>query len=146
MKLQAGQSRLKAFRRHLRDGERDSLMLAYYRPHHARLEAAVSAAIDRHARCLVIDRQSFPSFALPYEFADPAVARPDICIGTDVVHNSGELAIAFVAAFEREGSGVDLSARHASPPQASLSCCHAFIARIVRAECSPACVFWRAIW
>jgi N-formylglutamate amidohydrolase len=40
---------------------------------------------------------------------DPAVARPDICIGTDAFHTSGELAIAFVAAFQREGWSVDLN-------------------------------------
>ena len=107
-------SSLKPLRRALLDGERDALMLAYYRPHHARLEAAVSAAgvsaaIDLHGRCLVIDCHSFPSLALPYEFADPAVARPDICIGTDAFHTSDELAIAFVAAFQREGWSVDLN-------------------------------------
>lgn len=102
-------SSLKPLRRALLDGERDALMLAYYRPHHARLEAAVSAAIDLHGRCLVIDCHSFPSLALPYEFADPAVARPDICIGTDAFHTSGELAVAFVAAFQREGWSVDLN-------------------------------------
>ena len=102
-------SSLKPLRRALLDGERDGLMLAYYGPHHARLEAAVSAAIDLHGRCLVIDCHSFPSLALPYEFADPAVSRPDICIGTDAFHTSGELAIAFVAAFQREGWSVGLN-------------------------------------
>lgn len=95
-------SSLKPLRRPLPDGEREALMLAYYRPHHVRLEAAVSAAIDLHGRCLVIDCHSFPSVALPYELADPAVARPDICIGTDAFHTSDELASAFVAAFKRE--------------------------------------------
>jgi len=102
-------SSLKPLRRALLDGERDALMLAYYRPHHDRLEAAVSAAIDLHGRCLVIDCHSFPNLALPYEFADPAVARPDICIGTDVFHTSDELATSFVAAFQREGWSVCLN-------------------------------------
>jgi N-formylglutamate amidohydrolase len=102
-------SSLKPLRRPLLDGERDALILAYYRPHHERLEAAVSAAIDLHGRCLVIDCHSFPSQAQPYEFADPAVARPDICIGADAFHTSGELADAFVEAFQREGWSVDLN-------------------------------------
>ena len=102
-------SSLKPLRRSLSDGEREALMLVYYRPHHDRLEAAVSAAIDLHRRCLVIDCHSFPSLALPYEFADPAVARPDICIGTDAFHTSDKLAIAFVAAFQREGWSVSLN-------------------------------------
>ena len=53
-------SSLKPLRRPLLDGERDALMLAYYRPHHARLETAVSATIvsisahhGRHFRLIV---------------------------------------------------------------------------------------------
>lgn len=102
-------SSLKPLRRPLLAGERDALMLAYYRPHHARLEAAVSAAVDLHGRCLVIDCHSFPSQAPLYEFADPAVARPDICIGTDAFHTSSELQVAFLAAFQREGWSVNLN-------------------------------------
>ena len=102
-------SSLNPLRRPLSDAERDALMLAYYRPHHARLEAVVSAAIDLHGRCLVIDCHSFPSQALPYEVADPAVARPDICIGTDAFHTSSELEIAFVTSFQREGWSVNLN-------------------------------------
>lgn len=84
-------------------------MLKYYGPHHARLETAASAAIDLYGRCLVIDCHNFPSLALPYEFADPAVARPDICIGTDAFHTTDDLAMTFVSAFEREGWSVDLN-------------------------------------
>jgi N-formylglutamate amidohydrolase len=102
-------SGLKPLRQQLSDSERNALMLAYYHPHHARLEAAVSAAIDLHGRCLVIDCHSFPSLALPYELADPAVVRPDICIGTDAFHTSGELATAFVTAFQCEGWRVNLN-------------------------------------
>lgn len=95
-------SQLMPLRRRLRDSEREALMDAYYRPHHQRLEEAVSAAIDRHGRCLVIDCHSFPSVALPYEMAAPAKVRPDICIGTDDFHTSRELADAFVSAFQSE--------------------------------------------
>ena len=79
-------SGLTPLRRTLHAGERDALMQAYYRPHHARLEAAVSAALDVHGHCLVIDCHSFPSVALPYEDADVAAVRPDICIGSDDFH------------------------------------------------------------
>ena len=102
-------SSLKPLRRPVQAGERDDLMLAYYRPHHARLEAAVSAAVDAYGRCLVIDCHSFPSVALPYELADSAIARPEICIGTDAFHTSAELASAFVSAFKREGWNVSLN-------------------------------------
>lgn len=102
-------SSLKPLRRPLSDSDRDALVMAYYHPHHARLEAAVSAAIDLHGRCLVIDCHSFPSLALPYELVDPAITRPDICIGTDAFHTSGELAAAFVTAFQREGWSKNLN-------------------------------------
>ena len=102
-------SGLMPLRRQLQPSEREALVQAYYRPHHARLEAAVSAAIEAHGRCLVIDCHSFPSTALPYELADAATARPDICIGTDDFHTRGELANGFVAAFQREGWSVSLN-------------------------------------
>ena len=102
-------SGLKPLRRPLQAGERDDLMRAYFRPHHARLEAAVSAAVDVYGRCLLIDCHSFPSVALPYELTDPTTARPDICIGTDAFHTSAELAGAFVSAFKGEGWSVSLN-------------------------------------
>lgn len=102
-------SSLKPMRRPLHAAEREALLQAYYRPHHARLEAAVSAAIELHDRCLVIDCHSFPSVALPYELANPADARPDICIGSDDFHTTAESASAFVAAFQREGWSVSLN-------------------------------------
>jgi N-formylglutamate amidohydrolase len=96
-------SQLTPLRRYMRDGEREALMDAYYYPHHQRLEDAVSAALDRHGRCLVLDCHSFPSVALPYELAAPSKIRPDICIGTDDFHTSPELTAAFVSAFQAEG-------------------------------------------
>jgi N-formylglutamate amidohydrolase len=102
-------SHLKPLRRPLSTSERGSLIQAYYRPHHARLEAAVSEVMEQQGRCLVIDCHSFPATALPYELADSAVARPDICIGTDAFHTSPELASAFVTAFQREGWSVSLN-------------------------------------
>ena len=96
-------SQLTPLRRSLNAGEREALIQAYYRPHHARLEAAVATAIEQYGRCLVIDCHSFPSVALPYETADSSNARPDICIGTDDFHTSDELASAFTAAFQHAG-------------------------------------------
>jgi N-formylglutamate amidohydrolase len=68
--------------------ERQALLARYYRPHHAALEAATSAALAAHGRCLIIDCHSFPSQPLPYELKTGAdrwrvVHRPAICIGTD---------------------------------------------------------------
>jgi len=102
-------SQLTPLRRRLGAGEREALIQAYYRRHHAMLEAAVVTALERHGRCLVIDCHSFPSVALPYEMADSSNARPDICIGTDDFHTSDELAGAFAAAFRRAGWRVSLN-------------------------------------
>ena len=96
-------------RRELSASERDVLIQRYYRAHHDRLEAAVAAALDAFNRCLVIDCHSFPATALPYERADPAAVRPDICIGTDEFHTSVVLGSAFVRAFQREGWRVSLN-------------------------------------
>jgi N-formylglutamate deformylase len=96
-------SHLVPLRRRLSPNERDMLMRTWYHPHHERLEAAVADTLDRHGRCLVIDGHSFPGTALPYENADPAIARPDICIGTDPFHSPKALEQAFVDAFRRSG-------------------------------------------
>lgn len=102
-------SQLTPLRRQLTETERESLMQRYYLPHHARLEKAVTAAVEQFGRCLIIDCHSFPGVALPYEMADPAKARPDICIGTDDTHTGEALASAFVSAFRSEGWSVSLN-------------------------------------
>lgn len=96
-------------RRALTASEREELMQTYYYPHHARLEQAVTDALEQHGRCLVIDCHSFPDQALPYEMAEQNAQRPDICIGTDDFHTSAALAAAFVREFEREGWSVKLN-------------------------------------
>jgi N-formylglutamate amidohydrolase len=68
--------------------EREALLARYYRPHHAALEAATTAALAVHGRCLIVDCRSFSSTPLPYEFKTSSdrwsvVHRPAVCIGTD---------------------------------------------------------------
>lgn len=96
-------SHLAPLRRQLSKVERDALMFDWYQSHHNRLEAAVTAVVERYGRCLIIDGHSFPGTALPYENADPAIVRPDICIGSDPYHTSKTLEQAFVEAFGRDG-------------------------------------------
>lgn len=72
-------------RRALSAEERGQLIERWYRPHHAALPAAVSTALTTRGVCLVIDAHSFPSVVLPYE-EDQRSDRPDICIGTALVH------------------------------------------------------------
>lgn len=96
-------SQLTRLRTQVTPSEREALMRLWYQPHHARLEAAVSRAVELHGRCLVIDGHSFPDKALPYEFADPDRERPDICIGSDSFHTPRALEQAFAEAFARDG-------------------------------------------
>lgn len=65
--------------------QRQELIDQYYRPHHARLSAAVSEELQNCGRALIVDCHSFPSKPLPYE-PDQSPHRPDICIGTDDFH------------------------------------------------------------
>ena len=86
-------------------GERSALLERFYRPHHARLTAAVDDALGRSDRCVVIDGHSFPSVPLPYEL-DQSPDRPDICIGTDDFHTPPALGAAAVAAVRAAGWSV----------------------------------------
>ena len=57
----------KPLRRELTVEERRTLLDAYYRRHHTRLERAASDALRVHGRCLIVDAHSFPQRPLPYE-------------------------------------------------------------------------------
>lgn len=96
-------------RRSLSKAERGELMQAYYHPHHAQLEQVVERTVKQYGRCLVLDCHSFPDHALPYEMADEASVRPDICIGTDEFHTDEVLSSAFFTAFEDQGWSVNLN-------------------------------------
>ena len=102
-------SHLAPLRRTLSAAEREGLLEAYYRPHHARLAAAVDLALEMHGRCLVLDCHSFPRLALPYEMAPAGQPRPDICIGTDARHTPAALARALTDAFLAAGFTVALN-------------------------------------
>jgi N-formylglutamate amidohydrolase len=80
--------------------EREALVNRFYRPHHARLEQAVSAVLDKFNWCLLLDCHSFPGTPMPYEQCD---ARPDICIGTDRFHTPNHLAEQLVRSFRAHG-------------------------------------------
>jgi N-formylglutamate amidohydrolase len=88
--------------------ERQALIDRYYRPHHARLEAAVTSALANGGRCLVVDCHSFPSLPLPYEL-DQNTDRPDICLGADEFHTPETLIDAARAVFLSEGFTVEVN-------------------------------------
>lgn len=64
---------------------RELLVEHVYRPHHAAVDAAVAAALERHGWCTVVDVHSYPTQPLPYELHGDG-ARPPLCIGTDTTH------------------------------------------------------------
>ena len=82
--------------------ERETLLDAYYRPHHQALNDATAAALHDHGRCLIIDCHSFPIVPLAFEL-DRSLDRPDICIGTDPFHTPFTLAEFLVTEFEHAG-------------------------------------------
>jgi N-formylglutamate amidohydrolase len=88
--------------------DREALLAAYYRPHHAALTDAVAGAVRQHSRCLVIDCHSFPLNPLPYEL-DRRLDRPDICIGTDPFHTPAELADHVIKGFRLHGYRVAIN-------------------------------------
>ena len=59
-------------------------------------------ALEEHDRCLIIDGQSFPSKALPYEINSEA-ARPDFCLGTDDFHTAEKLVGGVESELQRLG-------------------------------------------
>jgi N-formylglutamate amidohydrolase len=81
--------------------ERRRLLETYYKPHHARLAAAVRAARELFGFCMIIDGHSFSSKALPYEGA--GAERPQLCIGTDDFHTPPALADWIVERFFLQG-------------------------------------------
>jgi N-formylglutamate amidohydrolase len=88
----------------LSDGERADLLRQYYHPHHERLEKAVGRELARTGRALIIDCHSYPAKALPFE--DPAMRRPEICVGTDDYHTPPWLGEKCMRLFEQRGYDV----------------------------------------
>ena len=98
----------RSLRRPITEGERQALIDAWYRPHHARLAEATQRMLDRHGRALVIDAHSFSPIPLPHE-SDQGTDRPDICIGTDEFHTPVALGMGFEAAFTAGGFSVRMN-------------------------------------
>jgi len=64
--------------------ERSEIMSRFYEPYAEAVERQVTLLLERFGRCLIVDAHSYPSLPLPYE--DPALRRPDICLGYDDYH------------------------------------------------------------
>lgn len=81
---------------------RERILSTLYRPYHAALTDAVTAALDRFGRVTVIDCHSYPEHPLPYEL-DPASPRADIVLGTDPHHTPPEVVDRIATLTERHG-------------------------------------------
>lgn len=86
-------------------GEREALLERFYRPHHRALEAAADGELKRKGGALIIDCHSFPRRPLPFE--DPALRRPEICVGTDDYHTPPRLGAECVRLFKEKGYDVE---------------------------------------
>jgi N-formylglutamate deformylase len=85
--------------------QRAELLARFYYPHHAALDAAITAVLDTTGACLILDAHSFPSDPLPCDL-DQERTRPEICIGTDPFHTSDHLAADTAAGFAAHGLDV----------------------------------------
>lgn len=81
--------------------ERSALILRFYRVHHDKLEEAVEQELLKQGRALIVDCHSFPTRPLPFE--DPALLRPEICVGIDGYHTPPWLGAACIRLFEEKG-------------------------------------------
>ncbi len=86
---------------------RVELLDRYYWPHHHRLDALATRALEQFGRCVMIDAHSFPVTALPtqVDFSAP----PEIGIGTDAMHTSAELALVVHTFFTDRGFSVGMN-------------------------------------
>ena len=88
---------------------REQLLNEYYYTHHSTFTGAVESTLETDSGVLIIDCHSFPNKPLPYEL-DQSVERPEICIGTDEYHTSGELTDCMVTSFRNLGYKVEVNA------------------------------------
>ncbi len=102
----------KELRRRLSEHERESMLQAWYRPHHERLTRIVDQLLEKFDRALVVDAHSFPSIALPCD-RDRTSGRPEVCIGADNFHTPLALAAAVVNSYVSAGYTVKINAPYA---------------------------------
>ena len=88
--------------------QRQRLIEEFYRPHHARLDEAVTNELRERGKALLVDCHSFPSRPLPCD-EDQTPGRPDFCIGTDGYHTSKALSNLVCATLQRSGCSVGVN-------------------------------------
>ena len=90
-------------------------LLAYHRAYGEAFADLVDRVLDRHGRAQVLDLQSYPATALPYEL-HAGDRRPQLCIGADPLHTPPALVDAVRAAFGWLETAVDEPFRGAYVP------------------------------
>ncbi|MGD1002363.1 MAG: N-formylglutamate amidohydrolase [Candidatus Brocadiia bacterium] len=88
--------------------ERQRLIEAFYRPHHARLEEVVARGLRERGKALLVDCHSFPSKPLPWD-QDQTPDRPAFCIGTDDHYTPKALGNLVYATLQRSGCSVEVN-------------------------------------
>ncbi len=71
--------------RDLQPGQRDDLLQRHFHHYHAALTDLVTALLEQHGHCVLLDLHSYPTRALPYELHIDG-RRPEVDIGTDPDH------------------------------------------------------------
>ncbi|MBT4561258.1 MAG: N-formylglutamate amidohydrolase [Planctomycetes bacterium] len=82
-------------------------LLAAYNQHHAHLAKQTLDCLSEHRCALIVDCHSFPQDPFPYE--DPALARPQICLGFDDYHSSEALRADVLMSFRSMGFDVAMN-------------------------------------
>ncbi|CAM3784002.1 N-formylglutamate amidohydrolase [Smaragdicoccus niigatensis] len=86
--------------------QRDSLLSTYFHPYSDALSRLVRERLDALGEVLIIDLHSYPLQKNPYELHGDG-ERPEVCIGTDAVHTSSELALRVHKCFANNGRSVE---------------------------------------
>jgi N-formylglutamate amidohydrolase len=87
---------------------RNRIMQDYYWEHHNKFTLAVTAELEKHGKCLIVDCHSYPSTPITRDL-NQSPTRPDFNIGIDAFHTPQFIIDASVAFFEEKGYslGVD---------------------------------------
>ena len=88
--------------RHVTPDLREAVLRKHYRPHHARLTAAVDAELQATGRALIVDGHSFASTPFRRD-KSKRLPRPDFNLGTDAFHTPAYLVEASEAFFAERG-------------------------------------------
>jgi len=98
--------------RHVTPELKNTILSAYYHPHHQRLTNAVTQQLETTGQAIIIDAHSFSS--TPFIRDDDQTSnRPDFCIGTDPFHTPEEWIGLFEDYFRGKGHSLAINSPYA---------------------------------